>query len=200
MAQAPRHPMSSDEDAVMAATRRWIAEFVIGLNLCPFARRVFDGDLIRYVVSDAGDGQALLRVLGKELQFLAAAPMAEVETTLLIHPHVLVDFLDYNDFLDRADRLLIQLDLRGVVQIASFHPSYQFAGADPDAAENYTNRSPYPMLHLLREESVSAVAGDPDELLAIPQRNIEVLRAIGGEKLRQKLEAIAKCGPSANAK
>jgi hypothetical protein len=200
MAQAPRHPMSSDEDAVMAATRRWIAEFVIGLNLCPFARRVFDGDLIRYVVSDAGDGQALLRVLGKELQFLAAAPMAEVETTLLIHPHVLLDFLDYNDFLDRADRLLSQLDLRGVVQIASFHPLYQFTGADPDAAENYTNRSPYPMLHLLREESVSAVAGDPDELLAIPQRNIEALRAIGGEKLRQKLEAIAKCGPSANAK
>jgi hypothetical protein len=177
-----------NHESVIDATRRWIASVVIELNLCPFARRVFEADLIRYAVSDAEDEAALLADLAAELKSLAAAPIATVETTLLIHPRVFLDFLDYNDFLDPAERLVRKLGLKGVVQIASFHPAYRFADADPDAVENYTNRSPYPMLHLLREESVSAVAGDPDELLEIPRRNVETLRRLGLAKMLEKLK------------
>ncbi len=181
-----------DPQAVIAATRRWIAEMVIGLNLCPFARRVFEADKIRYVVSLATAEDQLLKDLAAELESLAAAPIATVETTLLIHPGVLGNFLDYNDFLGAADRLLAQLGLRSVVQIASFHPAYQFAGADPDAPENYTNRSPYPMLHLLREESITAVAGDPNELLEIPRRNIETLQRLGIRKIVTMLAELGR--------
>ncbi|MCI0682711.1 MAG: DUF1415 domain-containing protein [Gemmataceae bacterium] len=163
---------------------------VIGLNLCPFARRVFEGDKIRYVVSAAEDDKGLLEDLARELQFLAA-PIAGIETTLLIHPRAFTDFLDYNDFLDPADRLLAELGLEGVIQIAGFHPRYQFADTEADAAENYTNRSPYPMLHLLREDSVSAAADDPEELLEIPRRNIETLNALGIAKIRARLQGDA---------
>jgi hypothetical protein len=179
-----------DHQPIIDRTRRWISDVVIGLNLCPFARRVFDADAIRYVVTDAEDEAHLKLALIDELKALAAAPIARVETTLLIHPRVLGDFLDYNDFLDIADRLIADLGLEGIIQVASFHPAYQFADAAADAAENYTNRSPYPMLHLLREESISAVAGDEDELLEIPSRNIEMLRGMGKEKIAAKLKAI----------
>jgi len=174
-----------DEAAVIEATRRWIARVVIGLDLCPFARRVFEAEKVRYVVSAATDEAALVADLTRELQTLAAVPSDEVETTLLIHPHVFSDFFEYNDFLDVAEERLDLLGLTGVIQIASFHPDYQFAGTDPGAAENYTNRSPYPMLHLLREDSITAVADDPEELLAIPQRNIETLRALGVDGIRR---------------
>ena len=143
-------------------TRRWIEAIVIGLNLCPFARRVFEGDKIRYVVSEATDSDALRDDLARELKHLVAESIGRVETTILIHPHVLQDFLDYNDFLDEANELLGTPELTGIVQIASFHPHYQFAGTEPDAVENDTNRSPYPMLHLLREESITKVAGAPE--------------------------------------
>jgi uncharacterized protein len=179
-----------DRPAVIAATRRWIADVVVGLNLCPFARRVFEGGAIRYVVSAAADPAALLADLAGELTALAATPIAAVETTLLIHPRALGDFLDYNDFLDDGDRLLADLGLEGIIQIASFHPAYRFAGTAPDAVENYTNRSPYPMLHLLREESVSRVAGDADELAEIPRRNIETLRGLGKARILEMLRAI----------
>jgi hypothetical protein len=179
-----------DPEQIVAATRGWIASMVIGLNLCPFARRVFEGDKIRYLVSGAEDEEALRTDLARELAALAAAPLASVETTLLIHPRVLNNFFDYNEFLGGADRLLAELGLAGTLQIASFHPDYQFAGTDPDAAENYTNRSPFPMLHLLREESISAVAGDPGELLEIPRRNIETLRRLGTKSIREKLDEI----------
>lgn len=175
---------------VIDETRGWIAAVVIGLNLCPFAGRVFRDGKIRYAVSPAADEEALLRDLGDELRALAAAPIAELETTLLIHPQALARFLDYNDFLGRGERLAADLGLKGVIQIAGFHPDYHFAGTDPDAVENYTNRPPYPMLHLLREESISRVAGDPAELLAIPRRNIETLRSLGKEKLLEKLKSI----------
>lgn len=175
---------------VIDHTRRWISSLVIGLNLCPFARRVFDADLIRCVVTEAEDETALLEDLSRELRALASTTPSKVETTLLIHPRVLRDFLDYNDFLDRAEGLLADLGLEGVIQIASFHPQYQFADADADAVENYTNRSPYPMLHLLREESVSQVARDTDEMLEIPRRNIETLRGLGREKIREILKQI----------
>jgi hypothetical protein len=179
-----------DTKAVIACTRRWISSLVIGLNLCPFARRVFEADTIRFVVSDARDGTALLKVLAGELTSLTTAPAACVETTLLIHPHALAAFLDYVDFLDTAESLVGDLGLRGVMQIASFHPEYQFAGTRPDDVENFTNRSPYPMLHLLREDSISAVAADPEALLEIPRRNGATLRSLGREKLLEMLKAV----------
>jgi len=160
----------------VADTKRWIAEFVIGLNLCPFARRVFDSDRIRYVVSDAASDDTLLAVLRDELLALRDAPREHVETTILIHPHVLTDFFEYNEFLTEAERALRRLKLNGVIQIASFHPQYQFEGTEPDAPENGTNRSPFPMLHLLREASVTEVSNHPETLLGIPERNIETMR------------------------
>lgn len=175
-------------DAVIDATRRWIAGVVVGLNLCPFARRVFDADRIRYVVTAAVDAEALRQDLSRELTALAAAPRSAVETTLLIHPRVLADFLDYNDFLAVGDRLLGTLGLRGTIQIASFHPDYRFAGTAPDAVENYTNRSPYPMLHLLREVSVSEVADDPAALEDIPRRNVETLRQLGRAAILERYQ------------
>jgi hypothetical protein len=184
-----------DKQTVVEATRQWISSVVIGLNLCPFAQRVFQANKIRYVVADARDEIALLEALSAELALLASAPIATVETTLLIHPRVLGNFLDHNDFLDHAERLIEDLGLQGIIQIASFHPDYQFANTEPDAVENYTNRSPYPMLHLLREASISEVAGDTNELLEIPQRNIETLRGLGKEKILEKLKAIAD-GPT----
>ena len=180
-----------DEAAVIDATRRWISSLVIGLNLCPFAGRVFETDKIRYVVSDAADEETLRKHLAAELRAFVSVPIAQVETTLLIHPHVLGNFLDYNDFLDVAERLIGSLGLAGIVpEIASFHPDYRFGDADPEAVENYTNRSPYPMLHLLREESISAAAGDPEALLGHPRRNVETLRALGREKILEQLRAI----------
>jgi hypothetical protein len=180
-----------DERAVADATRRWVSGVVIGLNLCPFARRVADAGLIRYAVTAAADAEALLAVLGEELRALAAAPRTDVETTLLIHPQALPDFSDYNDFLPDADRLVRDLGLRGAIQVASFHPDYQFAGTSADAAENYTNRSPYPMLHLIREVSITEVADDPEALAAIPRRNIEFLRGLGRAEMLARLRAIS---------
>jgi len=152
---------------------------VIGLNLCPFAKPVYAKGQIRYAVSQAETPEALLAELIDELQGLATANPAKIETTLLIHPQVLTDFLDYNDFLEAADAAVDDLGLRGILQIASFHPRYQFAGTAPDAIENYTNRSPYPMLHLLREASVErAVQSIPDPA-EIYERNIATLRRLG---------------------
>jgi uncharacterized protein len=168
-----------DQQAVIARTRRWVSAVVIGLNFCPFARRVFEADLIRYVVTDATDAQALFEKLTDELLSLAAGPSDRVETTLLIHPLALADYAAYNDFLGDGDRLIGQLGLTGRLQIAGFHPAYQFAGTEPGAVENYTNRSPYPMLHLLREESLTQVAGDPDGLAEIPRRNVATLKKLG---------------------
>jgi uncharacterized protein len=179
-----------DRQAVIGATRRWVSSVVIGLNLCPFARGVFTADKIRFVVSDAKDEGGLLNELAAEIKALVSAPISAFETTLLIHPCVLGAFLDYNDFLGAGERLIEDLGQRGKVQLASFHPGYQFAGAKPGAVENYSNRSPYPMLHLLREESISAVAGDSGELLEIPRRNVATLRTLGLEKILEELKAI----------
>jgi hypothetical protein len=172
-----------DKQSVTDDTRRWIRAVVIGLNLCPFARHVFDAGLIRYVVSDATDEEALFQHLSDELRSLAAVRPPVAETTLLIHPCALADFLAYTDYLATGHGLVNRLGLRGVIQIASFHPDYCFAGADHAAVENYTNRSPYPMLHRLREESVSQFAGDLTELLAIPRRNVETLKGLGIERV-----------------
>jgi hypothetical protein len=162
---------------------------VIGLDLCPFAKRVFEGGLIRYVVSEADDSELLRTQLGDELKILAASPIATIETTLLIHPCVLGCFEDYCDFIVDAERLVKLLGFRGVIQIASFHPEFQFANTERDDVENYTNRSPYPMLHLLREESVSKVAADPDQLYQIPVRNAARLRRIGRDEVLKLVTA-----------
>jgi hypothetical protein len=168
----------SDDD-VIAATRTWIERAVIGLDLCPFAGAVYVKNKVRYVVSDAHDTEALVADLARELRHLARQDPAGVDTTLLIHPHVLMDFLDYNAFLAAGDATITALALAGVLQIASFHPAYQFAGTMPGDVTNNTNRSPYPMLQLLREASVSrAVAafhGAPD----IYERNVATMRALG---------------------
>lgn len=161
------------------ATTRWLERAVIGLNLCPFARAPHLQGRLRLRVSHARDTDALLDDLCGELQSLAAADPADCETTLLIHPHVLGDFLDYNDFLDSADAAVETLKLDGVLQVASFHPQYQFAGTAPDDIENASNRSPWPTLHLLREASVERATesmSDPDEIY---RRNIETLRKLG---------------------
>lgn len=170
---------SPAQDPVIASTRAWIEQAVIGLNLCPFAKAVYSSDLIRYAVSDAHTVAALRDDLMQELRALAQAAPTVVETTLLIHPNVLAAFPDYNAFLDLAGTTLEALDLVGVLQIASFHPAYQFVGTTPDDITNYTNRSPYPMLHLLREASVGqAVAAVPDSAM-IYQRNIATLQRLG---------------------
>jgi hypothetical protein len=184
-----------DQQAVIERTRRWISSVVIGLNLCPFAPRVFQGDKIRYAVTGAHDAATLLKELTGEIETLVSSPIARTETTLLIHPYALGDFLAYNEFLGAAEQLVADFGWCGVVQLASFHPDYQFAGTDPDAVENYTNRSPYPMLHILREESISAVAGDPGALREIPRRNVATLRGLGLEKIREKLKALEDSVP-----
>ena len=160
-------------------TRRWLEAAVVGLNLCPFAKAVHAKGQIRWVLSDARDPAALLDDLVRELQFLAAADAQDVETTLLVHPQVLGDFLDFNDFLDVADAALVDLGLDGTLQIASFHPQYQFADSPPDDITNFTNRSPHPTLHLLREASIArAVASVPDAA-EIYERNMRTLQQLG---------------------
>ena len=171
------HPSSN----VIAETRAWVDRAVIGLNLCPFARAVQVKNQIRYAVSDATDPDALLATLREELHLLAGAEPARVETTLLIHPQVMTDFLDYNDFLDVVDAAIEDMELDGVIQVASFHPDYQFGGTEPDDVENYSNRAPYPTLHLIRESSLEqAVAAFPNAE-DIYETNIETLRKLGHE-------------------
>ena len=163
----------------ITATRHWLEQAVIGLNLCPFARAVHVKRQIRWVESPARDEQELREDLVRELQYLAAADAETVDTTLLIHPHVLNDFLDYNNFLDVADAAIEALGLTGVLQVASFHPDYRFEGTAADDVDNFSNRSPHPMLHLLREESISrAVAAFPDAA-TVYERNIQTLRRLG---------------------
>lgn len=168
-----------DPDAVERGVRRWLERAVIGLNLCPFARAVYAKGQVRIVVSDASTPRALLAQLGEEMALLRDTPAEGIDTTLLVHPLVLAEFLDFNDFLDEADALLEAMELDGVLQVASFHPDYQFADSGPDDVENLTNRAPWPILHLLREDSVArAVEAFPDPD-AIVQRNIERVRALG---------------------
>ncbi|THT98123.1 DUF1415 domain-containing protein [Lampropedia puyangensis] len=167
------------------ATRHWVDTAVIGLNLCPFAKAVQSKGLVHYAISQARDTRSLLKDLAKELMTLADLPAQERDTTLLIVPYMLDDFLDFNDFLDDADALLERLNLSGQLQVADFHPRYQFAGTDIDDVSNYTNRAPYPTLHLLREESIDqAVQAFPDAS-DIFERNIDKLQALGIKGLRE---------------
>lgn len=173
--------MTDREDPALAETRAWVERAVIGLNLCPFARAVQAKQQVRYVLSEAGDEDGLLAELVDEMEALVAVDPARVETTLLVHPQLLGDFLDYNDFLDVVDAALDRLGHAGVLQVASFHPQYQFAGTGPDDVTNATNRSPYPMLQLLRESSIErAVAAFPDTA-EIYRANLRTLEALGAD-------------------
>ena len=172
-------PSPINHSEVLAAMQHWLQAAVIGLNLCPFAKAVAVKGQIRWVVSEATRPEDLLEDLTQELLFLAGCPSDETDTTVLVHPWVLNDFLDYNDFLGLADAQVEALELDGTLQIASFHPRYQFAGTRADDVENCTNRSPYPCLHLLREASIErAVQAFPDAA-DIYERNIGTLNQLG---------------------
>ena len=169
------------DEAVLAATRHWLEKAVIGLNLCPFAKAVYVKNQVRLVVSKARHADDLLEELDRELDLLVATPATEIDTTLLIHPTLFEDFLDFNDFLEVAEGVVDEHELEGVVQLASFHPQFQFDGTEPDDIGNYTNRAPFAMLHLLREESVErAVAAFP-EAESIFEQNIATLEKLGPE-------------------
>lgn len=171
----------------IALTRRWLEKAVIGLNLCPFAKAVYVKDQVRFVLSDATTPEALIEQLAEELLLLRDTPAEQIDTTLIIHPEVLTDFLDYNDFLDNADAAVEALDLSGILQVASFHPAYQFDGTHAEDASNYTNRTPFPTLHLLREDSVErAVAAFPDPEVIV-ERNIATLDKLGAEGFKRLL-------------
>ncbi len=165
--------------SVIASTQRWLERAVIGLNLCPFAKAVHVKRQIRYAVTAAGTADELLAELRHELEWLGRANPEAVDTTLLIHPRAMTDFIEFHFFLKQADAAIRNLGQEGILQIASFHPAYAFAGSAPDDIANCTNRSPHPTLHLLREASIDrAVAAFPDAA-AIYERNIETLRRLG---------------------
>jgi len=173
--------MTPASDRAIAETRAWLRRAVVGLNLCPFAKAPLVKDQIRFVVCESDDPRALLDALCAQMNELAAADPVRVETTLLIHPNALLDFAEFNDFLDAADAALEDLGFDGVLQIASFHPRYQFADAEADAIANATNRAPYPTLHLLREASIERAVEAFPEAAAIYENNIATLAALGPE-------------------
>ena len=172
-------PAGPGQDQAIAATRLWLEQAVVGLNLCPFAKAVYVKQQVRFVFSDATTPEQLVEQLGEELLLLRDTPAEQVDTTLLIHPYVLQDFLDYNDFLEQADAMVEALELDGELQVASFHPDYQFADSRPDDIENYSNRAPFPTLHLLREDSVSRAVEIYPNADSIVERNYATLRALG---------------------
>jgi hypothetical protein len=176
-----------DNNQVAAAVRQWVDTVVVGLNLCPFAKRELDKDRARFVISDAITEQGLLVDLEAELDLLEKD--ASIATTLLIHPRVLETFYEYNQFLNFVEGLLQQMELDGIYQIASFHPDYQFGGTEPGDAENYTNRSPYPLLHLLREENLDRVLESTEYAEQIPIRNIKLMNSMGTTELSALLKA-----------
>ncbi|MCU7372230.1 DUF1415 domain-containing protein [Paucibacter sp. O1-1] len=164
---------------IEADTRVWLEKAVIGLNLCPFAKSVHVNNRLRYVVSGATTPEELLKELAKELLLLRRSDPDEIETTLVIHPQVLQDFLDFNDFIGAADALVEDLELDGELQIASFHPQYQFDGTAPDDISNYSNRSPYPTLHILRESSIERAVETMTDTDAIYEANMATLEKLG---------------------
>lgn len=173
--------MTINHAKITSCVKTWVELFVVEMNLCPFAKRVLTDDRARFTVTDAVNEDQLIRAIQAELELLNSDP--SIETTLLIHPGVLQEFSDYNQFLDSADQLLLQLKLEGVYQIASFHPGYQFGGTDPNDVENFTNRSPYPVLHLIREESLAQALAEFPDANQIPTRNIALMKRLGRDRL-----------------
>ena len=175
---------TEDEQAIQA-TKNWLEQFVILHNLCPFAAKPFRKKQIRYVSYPGHAEEELAEKLVDEILLLRDANPEELETSIVIAPHILANFLDYNQFLNVVDSIIDDLDVEGIIQVASFHPDYQFADLDRDDVRNYTNRSPYPMFHLIREDSVEKARGLMD-VDAIPERNMELLQALGLDKVKKK--------------
>ena len=184
--------LSFPEDIVIADTVRWLEKAVIGLNLCPFAKSVHVKGQIHYVVSQASDAKGVATDLHRELEALAESSPEKRDTTLLILPQALQEFLDFNDFTELADDLVEELDLGGILQVASFHPLFQFEGTDVDDVTNCTNRAPYPILHLLREDSIDKAVDAFPEAEMIYERNMQVLGEMGIEGWLD-LDLTARC-------
>lgn len=182
-----------DTSLVIDASRRWVETVVVRHGLCPFASRVLKNDGLRFLVSEATTDEALVDELIAELLYLSRQPREELETSLLIHPYVLTDFQTYNDFLDIVDATIEETGLHGVIQVASFHPDYRFADSDEDDAANFSNRSPFPMLHLLRESSIDEAVREwtarGRNMDDIPLNNVETLRRMGSRLLEKQLLA-----------
>ena len=176
-----------EHQQIVDSVKRWVETVVIDLNLCPFAQDPLKKKRVRFTVSEASTEEQLLADLQAEIELLDTEQT--IETTLLIHPSVLVDFDDYNQFLNYCDDLLRQMAREGIYQIASFHPDYQFGGTEPDDAENYTNKSPYPTLHLLREDSLERAIANYPNPEQIPERNIALMETMGPDKLQAMLQA-----------
>ena len=175
----------STQSQIILDTKQWLENIVIGLNLCPFAKKEYVKERVRFVVCEDEDETNLLFSLSQELEFVFAND--DIETSLIILSNVLQDFNDYNQFLDLADALIAKMDFEGEFQIASFHPAYQFADTDFDDVENYTNRSPYPILHILREASLEKAIDSYPKVDDIPEKNIALLKAMGLEKIKAVL-------------
>ena len=190
----PTHDIP-DDATVIARTRAWVDHAVIGLNLCPFAKAPQVKGLVRYVVSHATDPAGLLADLIAELERLAESSAEKIETTLLIHPGVLTDFADYNDFIEVAEDTVAELDLEGVLQVASFHPQYQFADTDVDDVTNASNRSPWPTLHLIREDSIDRAVEAFPEAESIYEVNMATLEKLGPEGWAQLQQQWSGNGP-----
>ncbi len=179
-----------DSNAIAGQTRKWLAEFVVGLNLCPFARPLLDNPQLRIEVCQDSDPDALRVAFLQELDLLQSTPEAEIASTLLVFSQALAEFNDYLDFVDDARDLLTEAGLDGVVQLASFHPDYQFEGEPADGASHFSNRAPWPTLHFIREDMLSRVLGDFPDPEAIPERNMETLGDIGVADLQRRWLAL----------
>lgn len=175
--QAPLQP--KDHALVEQRMREWIEKAVIGLNLCPFARKVYQANQVRLVISHARHLDTLLEDLDRELDYLASTPVEQTDTTLLVHPTLLADFADFNEVTGIAEEAVIEHGLEGIIQIASFHPQFRFADTSADAIENYTNRAPYPTFHLIRESSLTEAISSYPHPEQIYQRNMDTLRTLG---------------------
>ena len=170
-----------NDEEILSKTRHWLEKAVIGLNLCPFAKAVYVKNQMRLVVSHARHADDLLEELDRELDLLVATPVEELETTLLIHASLFEEFLDFNDFLEIAEGVVDEHGLDGVIQLASFHPQFQFEGTEPDDMGNFTNRAPFAILHLLREESVGRAVETYPDVDTIYQNNIQTMQKLGHE-------------------
>ena len=185
--------MSEKEIAdVSRQVQQWLEEVVIGLNLCPFAAKPNRNKQIKIHVCEAANEEQLLEAIYQELRVLDETPVTELETTLVVAPNQLADFADYNQFLDLIDALIIQTGNEGTYQVASFHPDYCFFGTEPDDAENLTNRSPFPIFHLIREESMEKVLQHYPNPEEIPDRNIERVRNLTSQQIKKLFPFLIK--------
>ena len=172
-------------------TERWLTDWVIRHDLCPFARYPYDQGRVRIVATDATDSDSVFRFILGELDNLYQADPEKIETTLVVVEQLLMNFDDYLDFLDLLQRVIVETGLEGEIQIASFHPDYQFEGVEKDDPSNYTNRSPYPLFHLIREASLEKAIAHYPEPEKTPQRNIALMREMGIDKVKKQLQEIS---------